>query len=108
MNKLYVIVRNDLEPPGLQGAQMVHAAKLFGVEHPREDVDWYENSNNVVLLQVPSKEELVELAYKATCAGLPVSIFREPDVNDEPTAIALLGRGAKRLVSSLPLALRAA
>lgn len=107
MNKMYVIVRNDLEP-GLQAAQACHALRLFVEEHKLEENQWFRYSNNIVVLQVPSKEELVALAYKATCDDTPCSIFREPDVNDEPTAIALMGRQAKKLVSSLPLALRAA
>jgi len=107
MNKLYVIVRSDLAP-GLQAAQACHAMRLFVEEHKLEENEWFRFSNNIVLLQVPTKEALVELAYKAVNEDIPCSMFKEPDVNDEPTAIALLGRGAKKLVSSLPLALRAA
>jgi len=106
MNKLYVIIRSDLIP-GLQAAQACHALRLFADEHKLEENEWFRFSNNIVLLQVPIKEELIELAYKATCDDIPCSIFREPDVGDEPTAIAILGRGAKKLVSNLPLALRA-
>jgi len=107
MNKMYVIVRSDLGP-GLQAAQACHALRLFVEEHKLEENEWFRYSNNIVLLQVSSKEELVELAYKAVNDDIPVSIFKEPDVNDEPTAVALLGRKAKKLVSTLPLALRAA
>jgi len=107
MNKLYVIIRNDLEP-GLQAAQACHALRLFVEEHRLEENEWYRFSNNIVVLQIPSKEALMELAYKATCDDIPVSIFKEPDVDDEPTAIAILGRGAKKMVSHLPLALRRA
>jgi len=107
MNKMYVIIRNDLEP-GLQAAQACHAARLFVDEHKLEENEWFRYSNNIVLLSVPNKEELIEMAYKAVNDDIPVSMFKEPDVNDEPTAIAMLGRKAKKLVSTLPLALRAA
>ena len=107
MNKLYVIIRNDLDP-GLQAAQACHAMRLFADEHRTEENQWYRFSNNIVLLQVPNKEELVALAYKAVNDSIPCSMFKEPDVNDEPTAIALLGRGAKKMTSHLPLALRRA
>ncbi len=107
MNKLYVIVRNDLNP-GLQAAQACHALRLFVDEHKLEENKWFRYSNNIVLLQVQTKEELIALAYKAVTDDIPCSTFKEPDVDDEPTAIALLGRQAKKLVSTLPLALRAA
>lgn len=107
MQKLFIIIRNDLDQ-GLQAAQACHATKLFGMEHPKEDIDWYRNSNNIVLLQVPDKYSLIELAYEAICQGCACSVFREPDVGDEPTAIAICGRRAKKVTSHLPLALRQA
>jgi len=107
MNKLYIIVRSDLNP-GLQAAQACHALRLFVEEHKLEENRWFRYSNNIVLLQVPTKEELIALAYKVVNEDIPVSMFKEPDVDDEPTAIALLGRQAKKMVSNLPLALRAA
>ncbi len=102
--KLYIVVRNDLAP-GLQAAQAVHAKELFTHEHSELNAEWYEKSNNIVLLQVPSKEELVALAYRMTTQSIQTSLFREPDLGNEPTAIAVGPDGA-RLLSTLPLALR--
>jgi peptidyl-tRNA hydrolase len=102
--KLYVIVRNDIRP-GLQIAQSCHALRLFSAEHPEVDQAWYTGSNNLVVLQVANKEALVKLAYDLTCKGANVSIFREPDLHDEPTALAVGPLGEKHL-STLPLALR--
>lgn len=102
--KLFVVIRNDLAP-GLQAAQAVHAKELFSHEHPEVNSEWYEKSNNIVLLQVPNKESLVELAYRMMQEKIALSLFREPDLQDEPTALALSPQAARHL-SSLPLALR--
>jgi peptidyl-tRNA hydrolase len=99
--KLYIVVRSDLSP-GLQAAQACHGLRLFVEEHKVEDRKWYENSNNLVLLQVPNEAELIALKNKAN--GIPASLFREPDVNNEATALAL-GPEAKKLVRRLPLLL---
>lgn len=105
MEKLYIIVRNDLHP-GLQIPQSGHALRQFTEEWPDQDRDWYTHHKNLVCLQIDTKEELVELAYRASREGVACSIYREPDCEDEPTAIAL-GEGAKRLVRRLRLALAA-
>jgi len=98
------VVRADLKP-GLQAAQACHALRLFSAEHPEEDRAWYEGSNNLVLLQVPDEKALLALRDQAN--GCPASLFREPDVGDEATALAL-GSSARRIVSNLPLLLRGA
>lgn len=102
-DKLYIIVRSDLSP-GLQAAQACHGLRLFVEEHEETDQKWYTESNNLVLLQVPNETELLALRDRAN--GIPSSLFREPDVNDEATALTL-GPEAKGLVSNLPLLLKA-
>lgn len=104
--KMYVIVRSDLKP-GLQVAQSCHAMRLFIEEHPKVDQVWYEASNNLVVLGVPNKEALAKLAYDLTVQGVEVSTFREPDLNNELTAIAA-GPAAQRYLSTLPLAMKRA
>lgn len=101
MEKLYVVGRADL-PPGLRAAQIVHAARVFAENHAEEEQSWYDQSNNLVLLEV--KDEQALLALAAAAAHLHVAINREPDLDNQLTAIAL-GAGAKRLVRHLPLAL---
>lgn len=103
MKKLYVIVRADL-PAGAQLAQSVHAAIAFAIEHRERTRGWHADSNNLVVLAVP--DEVALSALSASAAELDHVEFREPDFGGELTAIAL-GAGAERLVSSLPLALRA-
>ena len=106
MEKLYVIVRNDLTP-GLQIAQACHALREFVADHPALDRAWHEGQRNIVVLQVPGLRELERLAAVAVDQRIPLSRFTEPDLQDQLTAVAL-ARDGEALVSSLPLALRAA
>ena len=106
MEKLYVIVRGDL-PPGAQVAQSCHAMRLFSAQHPEVDREWYEQSNNLVCLQVADEDALLELFERAQSAEVATSTFREPDFGGSATAVAI-GPAGKRLVSNLSLALRAA
>lgn len=104
MEKLYVVVRGDIAP-GAQLAQACHVVARFAAEH-REIFDAWENgARNIVVLSARDELELEQLLARAGAEALRVAEFREPDIRDERTAIALEGR-ASRLVSNLPLALR--
>jgi peptidyl-tRNA hydrolase len=102
MKKLYIIVRADLEP-GMQLAQACHATRQFAAEHPELDRTWFETSNNLVALQVANEQALLDLIERAN--GLPVAPFREPDLGNEVTAVAM-GSSASPLLGQMPLALR--
>lgn len=99
MKRLYVVVRADL-PPGLQMAQACHAAHEYGL-YGNDDV-----GDNLVVLAA-SAAQLHELAAQAAALGLSHVAFHEPDLGGELTACAFSGT-IRPLVSSLPLALRAA
>lgn len=79
--------------------------RLWSEEHSVTDKFWYHKSNNLVCLQVPDEACLKHLASRAADAGIEHSVFREPDLDDAVTAIAIEPAG-KKLVSNLPLALR--
>ena len=64
-------------------------------EHPDIDREWYEKSNNIVVLNAPNKEELAKIAYGLSKQGFAVCVFKEPDLNDELTAIAVEPRAGK-------------
>jgi peptidyl-tRNA hydrolase len=104
VDKIYIIVRNDIAP-GLQAAQACHALREFAKHHEALEAQWFRDSNNIVILQVPSEDHLLALTSQAEAEGIPYAEFHEPDLEDEATAIALGPTGA-RLVSQLPLALR--
>jgi len=103
--KLYIVSRQDL-PPGAQCAQSVHAAFAFAQEHPELTRDWHLNSNNIVILAVRHEQDLTLLLERARLEGVEFSAFREPDLDDALTALAIAPRG-KKLVSKIPLALAA-
>jgi Peptidyl-tRNA hydrolase PTH2 len=87
--------------------QSIHAAMQFAFEHPEVNKVWYENSNYLGFLSVANENELMELAEQAVANDIHVSIFREPDVDNEVTAIAIApGPKSKKLVSKLDLALK--
>jgi len=129
MNKLYVIVRNDLEP-GLQMAQVIHAAIEWLQWCPTDFRTWYFGENwqhpqsprgeqNIVVLQVPSEKELLQLVRTLrddAVHEVDFSAYHEPTLEGLPesgpcgsiTAVALYGDDAHRFTSNLPLALRRA
>ena len=105
-DKLYVITREDLDP-GYQAVQSLHAGIQFAMEHPDIHKEWYEQSNYLGLLSTSDELELNKLIEKANAAGIPCSVFREPDVDNQITAIAIgPGPKSKKLCSNLKLALR--
>jgi hypothetical protein len=84
--------------------QSAHAAIDFQHAHPKEATDWQTKSNYLALLTVANEEELYKLIDKATIRGIKHTIFREPDINNEITAIAFEPCDAsRRLTSGCPL-----
>lgn len=104
-DKLYVITRNDLTP-GQQAVQSMHALRQFTADHPEIDKLWFEQSNYLGLLSVKNEYELHILIQRAMQNNIRFSVFKEPDIEDQVTAIALEpGPLTKKLCSSLKLAL---
>ena len=105
-DKLYVITRRDLAP-GYQSVQGMHAAIDFIFHNPEIAADWHNVSNYLGFLSVENEQELVVLAEQAEALGIAFCIFREPDIDDKITAIALApGHASKKLCSKLPLTLK--
>lgn len=87
--------------------QSIHAMRQFTAEHPDIDKEWFLTSNYLGLLAAKDESELLEIIRKAALDDIRYSIFREPDVDNAITAIALEpGEKSKRLCSRLPLALK--
>lgn len=85
----------------------MHALREFVQVHPQIDRDWYQFSNTLALLSVPTLEDLTDLRATAGLRGIPYAEFREPDLRDELTAVALApGSDTSKLCRSLALALR--
>lgn len=110
----YIVVRNDL-PPGLQAAQVAHAAFDFALKHPEIARKWRRESNYICILQVPDEDALLDLADLAQRRGHEFELFYDPDVpleGDESlrtgshTALAVEPGEFHLQLAQLPLALR--
>lgn len=103
---MYVVVRGDLEP-GYQGVQGQHSLAEFIFQYPDISKEWFQKSNYLGFLSVPNECALLDLIEKAKISGIRFSVFREPDIDNQITAIALEpGIISKKLCSSLKLALK--
>ena len=94
-NKMYVVVREDLDP-GLRTAQACHAATLYGRDFGASE------EQNLIVLGVPDKEQLAQLLFELERRHIPKVWFKEPDVDNELTALACPVE-ATPLVRNLPL-----
>lgn len=110
----YIVVRNDLSP-GLQVAQVAHAAFDFAVENPAIARKWRRESNYICILQVPDEDALMDLADLAQRRGHKFVLFYDPDVpleGDESlrtgshTALAIEPGEFHLELARLPLALK--
>lgn len=91
----------------MQLAQSVHGAFQFSVEWPATALSWHVDSNYLVCVAVQDEQSLARLAERAAEEGIACTSVREPDMNDELTAVALgPGDVARRLCSQHPLALK--
>ncbi len=93
--KLYVLVRKDL-PTSQQAVQAGHAIAEFLLREKPNDWD----NGTLVLLGVGSEFKLIEMAEKMEFRGIRSSGFREPDMENQLTAVAALpddGKMFKRL-----------
>jgi peptidyl-tRNA hydrolase len=103
-SKLYIVTRADLSP-GQQATQSAHAAFEYAMAHTLATREWFDKSTYLVLLSVPDKESLYELSYEFD--GMYHSVWHEPDMNDEMTAIAIgPSDKASRILANFPLTLR--
>lgn len=106
-DKLYVITRQDIDP-GYQDMQSMHGAIQFSQEHKEIHNVWFKQPNYLLAwLSAKDEGELFEILSKASQLGIKFSIWREPDVENEVTAIALEpGEKTAKLCKGLSFALR--
>lgn len=87
--------------------QAIHAAIQFQHEHPEYAQNWYNKSNYIGFLSVLNQDQLIELIEKIRKFDLKFSVFREPDIDNQITAIAIApGNISKKICSNLKLALK--
>lgn len=81
MQKLYVVVRNDISLP-YQGVQGGHALAQWLIENPLQT--W--NNEFLIYLQV---EDINKFIFKLELKNIKYSMFKEPDFENKITAVCL-------------------
>lgn len=77
----------------------------FAATFPVEWREWYRTSNSIICLNTPNELELIKFSLKLKEKGIHFVEFREPDIGNELTAIAISpGPDVKKACSELPLA----
>ena len=100
---MVTVTRSDLTY-GQQAVQSTHAAINFCFEHKGRAGPWFENSNYLVQLSASNEDELLKLIEKCEKLEIAYTVFREPDLNDSLTAIAIEPSPlTKKVVSHLTL-----
>ena len=101
--KLRVVTRRDLKI-GSQALQASHASIDFQYQHPEIAREWQTKSNYLVFITVSDEAELIKMVTKATLTGIKHTIFREPDMGNQITAVAFEpSEAAQKMTSSCKL-----
>jgi|WetSurMetagenome_2_1015567.scaffolds.fasta_scaffold288832_1 hypothetical protein len=90
VKKMYVLVRNDLAST-YKNVQGAHALALFAMEHSKEFQEW--NNTTLVFLGAGNLKDIREWILKLTKRKKVFSVFYEPDLDDQTTAIACYDTG---------------
>ncbi len=100
------MTRRDL-PPAVQAVQSTHAAIDFVLKYPADALGWHKYSNYLGQLSCANEEELEKLMSKADQRGIVYVEFREPDLDNQLTAVCFEPTiETKKLLSSCPLMLK--
>jgi len=87
--------------------QTGHAIADFAHELPQFFKSWKDNSNYLISLSAKDENQLNNIYEKLRDRGAPIIAFREPDLDDQLTALCFYGLPHyRKLVSNLPLALK--
>ena len=87
MEKLYVIVRKDLSP-SQRTVQAAHAVAEYMKQNP--DTEW--PNGTLVVLASKGLDHLKHWVWRLAARGVRYTEWREPDIGDELTAIAIYGQ----------------
>jgi pyridoxine 5'-phosphate synthase PdxJ len=91
--------------PGSQIAQTAHSIAQFLLEHPEKSKEW--NNNYLVCLSAENEKSLKKLLEKLESFGIPISMFYEPDLDNQLTSITFQHNSeSRKYTTSLPLALK--
>ena len=87
--------------------QSCHAGIDFQHQHPEIAKQWNNESNYLIILSVENEEKLKFYLEKFNYYNIKTTVFREPDIGNEITAVVVEpSEKSQKLVSNLPLALK--
>lgn len=89
---------------GYKAVQSTHAAINFIFEHPGRAGPWFTDSNYLIQLELKNEKQLKLLIQKCEQYQLYYTVFREPDIGNQITAVAIEpSKITQKLVSKIPL-----
>ena len=89
---------------GYRAVQSTHAALNFIFEHPSRAGPWFYDSNYLVQLELKNEKQLKLLIRNCEKYGLAYTVFSEPDIGNQITAIAIEPSPiTQKLVRKIPL-----
>lgn len=101
--RVYMIARADLAP-AQQAVQAAHGLACWMQQYPAQASSWA-GQDTLVFLTVPDEGALKGLAERMQERGCTLATWREPDLGDSLTSVAV-GPEARPLLRGLPLALQ--
>ena len=90
MKKMFILVRKDLGNP-YKMVQGAHALAQYALEHTQEFNEW--NNETIVFLDVKDEKSLLKWKDKLFYSDKKISVFTEPDIGDQITAISCYDTG---------------
>lgn len=90
MKKMFILVRKDLGNP-YKMVQGAHALAQYALEHTQEFNEW--NNHTIVFLDVKNEKSLLKWKDKLFYSDKKISVFIEPDIGDQITAISCYDTG---------------
>ena len=84
--KMYVFLRKDL-PSKYAAVQGGHALAEYMLKNPMQAAKW--GNHTLIYLQVDNEKEMIKLEKELLEQNEIFASFREPDIGDELTAIAI-------------------
>ena len=101
---MYILTRQDLKPAqrAVQACHAVAELMLRNRDCPAL-LEWAKDHKTMVLLGVESEADLLSWEGKLAAEGIPTAIFREPDMGNQATALAVHPSCDKNTFKKLPL-----
>ncbi len=104
--KLISITRQNLTF-GYQLVQSCHSIADFAYDHPDIFKQWKQESNSIITLAVKDEQSLIDICNKLQSVTPYITSFREPDIDNQMTAIAIYGTPEiRKMLCNIPLALK--